>query len=299
MVDFNDDVQLDSGQVEDRRGGRIPGGKLAVGGGGGIVALIVGVLFTVLGGGGGSGLGQLGALDGQVVGGSSSSSSEAVQSCRRGADADSREDCRVIGFINSVQAYWKGVFKAQGETYPLARTVLFSGQTDSSCGPASAETGPFYCPPDQRVYLDLGFFKQLQDDFGAKGGPFAQAYVIAHEYGHHVQNITGILDRVDRDRRTGPQSAAVRSELQADCFAGVWAAHAVETGFITNLRQQDINDALDAASAVGDDRIQETFQGRVNRESWTHGSSEQRVTWFTKGFRAGSPNACNTFTGTV
>lgn len=296
MADFDDDVQLDTSQVEDRRGsggGRLGPGGVSVGGLG-IVGIIILVLMQVLGGGGGGSLPNLNDLNGTQVGGGADNSN-IQQECRTGADADRKEACRIVGFTNSIQKYWAGYFKAQGQQYTQARTVFFSGQVSTQCGVASSAVGPFYCPPDQRVYLDLGFFQELQSKFGAKGGAFAEAYVIAHEYGHHVQNLSGILDKVARDRSTGPQSAAVRSELQADCLAGVWAKHAVDTGYITNLTQQDIDEALDAASAVGDDRIQERMQGRVTPENWTHGSSAARKKWFGTGFNAGDPNACNTF----
>ena len=168
----------------------------------------------------------------------------------------------------------------------------------TGCGFASSQVGPFYCPPDRGVYIDLDFFEELQSRFGAGGGPFAQAYVIAHEYGHHVQNLLGTLDRV-KQGETGPESAAVRSELQADCYAGVWAANAVSTGLLEKLTQADINQGLDAAAAIGDDRIQEATQGQVNPERWTHGSSEQRRRWFSRGYENGKPAACDTFSGSI
>ncbi len=309
MVDFDDNAQLDSSQIEDRRGRRgVPRGRggIAVGGGGlGIIGVILALLFGggVLGGGGDGGLGGLSSLDGTSIGpgaaGEGAGAGEVQTECRNGADADAREDCRMLAFINDIQRYWRAEFRQLGETYRPATTVLFSGSTQSACGPATEQTGPFYCPADQKIYLDLGFFRTLQDQYGARGGPFAQAYVISHEYGHHVQNLLGILDQIQSDRRTGPQSAAVRSELQADCFAGAWAANAGQGVIGFDVSQAEIADALDAAAAVGDDRIQETFQGRVIPESWTHGSSDQRRFWFNAGFQAAGPQACNTFKGRV
>jgi uncharacterized protein len=176
--------------------------------------------------------------------------------------------------------------------------VFFSGQVNTECGTADSQVGPFYCPRDNLVYIDLGFFDELQSRFGVGNAVFTQAYVLAHEYGHHVQNQLGVLDKIAGDRQ-GPESLSVRSELQADCYAGVWAAHAVETGIVEQLTQADINDGLDAAAAIGDDRIQQQTQGQVNPETWTHGSSEQRRRWFSQGYEKGRPAVCDTFSGSI
>ncbi len=272
-----------------------PGG-LAVGGGGvGIAVLVVYLLISLLSGG--NALGQLAPLDNQQVG-QGDSPGEVSTACRTGEDANERQDCQIVAVVNSVQAFWDGVFQRSGRRYPYVDTVFFTDEVQTGCGFASSEVGPFYCPRDQQVYVDLGFFDELQSRFGAGGAPFAQAYVIAHEYGHHVQNQLGALDRIGSDTQ-GPESRAVRAELQADCYAGVWAANAVKGGLIEELSQADINDGLDAATAVGDDRIQERTQGQVSPETWTHGSSEQRRRWFSRGYEQGRPAACDTFSGSI
>ena len=292
---FRRGARLDTGQVQDVRGRGLSGGGLAMGGGGlGIVVLVVYLLFAVLGSEGG--LGQLAPLDDQRVG-QGDTPGEVSTECQTGEDANTREDCRIVAVVNSVQKFWDGVFARSGKQYPYADTVFFTDQINTGCGLASSEFGPFYCPPDQLVYIDLGFLDELQSRFGA-GGDFAQAYVLAHEYGHHVQNQLGVLDGIRGDRQ-GPESKAVRSELQADCYAGVWAANAVSTGLIEQLTQDDVNEGLNAASAVGDDRIQEQTQGQVTPETWTHGSSEQRRRWFSRGYENGKPAACDTFSGSI
>jgi uncharacterized protein len=289
-VRFRRGASLDPSQVQDVRG-RGVGGPVAVGGGGiGLAALVIYLLVSALGGGTASGLDDLvGVPVNQGV-----PNTEALSDCTTGQSANESEDCRIVGIVNSVQAYWKAELARRGQDYVQAPTTLFDGAVSTGCGQATSDVGPFYCPPDRSVYVDLGFFDDLESRFGAKGGPFAQAYVLGHEYGHHIQNLTGVLDKV-RGERQGPESAAVRSELQADCYAGVWAANAAKTGLIEDVTDADITQALDAAAAVGDDRIQARTQGQVNPETWTHGSSEQRQKWFRTGFRAGDPGACDTF----
>jgi predicted metalloprotease len=279
---FRPGARLDPGQVSDRRGAGFGMGRgVALGGGGGLIGLVVVLLFA-LGGlsGGGGGDGGFG-LSGQGNG-------DLARKCQTGADANQHEECRIVAVVNSVQEYWSGAV----DGYRPANTVFFDAQVETGCGVASSAVGPFYCPADSQVYIDLGFYDELRQRFGAQGGPFAEAYVIAHEYGHHVQNLLGTNSRVEPGE--GPKSGSVRLELQADCYAGVWAAHAVETSLIEKLTNADIADGLDAAASVGDDRIQATT-GQVDRESWTHGSARQRQKWFSTGYRRGQPASCDTF----
>jgi predicted metalloprotease len=291
---FRKRAKLDPSQVGDRRGQRVGGAPMALGGGG-IVTLIIVVAIVLLGGNplGDGGLGPLGDLAGQTAG--TGPPAETLEHCQTGEDANQYEDCRILAVINSVQAYWteRGL-----RNYEPARTIFFDGGVSTACGNATSAVGPFYCPADRQVYIDLGFFDELQSQFGASGGDLAQAYVLAHEYGHHVQNLTGTLRRATSGD-TGPQSDAVRVELQADCYAGVWVGNALTTGFIEDITRADIRDALNAAGAIGDDRIQERTQGRVIPENWTHGSSEQRQSWLVRGIEGKSPNSCDTFKGRV
>jgi predicted metalloprotease len=290
-MSFNPNASLDPSQVTDVRGRGMGGGRgLAIGGGS--IGLVLAVVYLLLGGN----LNDIATQPG-VDYAPNESAANLAEVCKTGADANRREDCRILGYVNSVQAYWKDEFTRAGSQYQSANTVLFSGQVNTGCGAASTEVGPFYCPNDQHVYLDLGFFDELRTRFGAKGGPFAEAYVVAHEYGHHIQDLVGTLQGDHAD--SGAAGRSVRVELQADCFAGVWANHAAQTGFLNPLTNEDIANALDAAAAVGDDRIQQQVQGRVNPESWTHGSSAQRQHWFSAGYEGGSVDDCNTFSGGI
>jgi predicted metalloprotease len=294
---FRRGARLDTGQVRDVRGSRVGGaGGLAMGGGGiGIVVLVVYLLVSALSGGGGL-PGQLSPLDNQRVG-ENAAPSDLSQECKTGEDANQREDCRIVAVVNSVQKFWTGVFTSSGEQYKPSDTVFFTDAIDTGCGHATSQVGPFYCPADKLVYIDLGFFDELQQ-FGAEDTPFVESYVLAHEYGHHVQDQLGVLNRIGNDTQ-GPESRGVRSELQADCYAGVWAAHAVQTDLVVELTQQDINSGLDAAAAIGDDRLQEQTQGQANPETFTHGTSEQRRRWFSRGYETGKPAECDTFTGSI
>jgi hypothetical protein len=261
---------------------------MAVGGGGiGVLGLIVALLLGVdpsqlIG----QGSGASPYADGGTV-----TTSDLAERCRTGADADADEDCRIVALDNSLVDFWGGAI----EGFRPASTEIFSGGTQTGCGSATSAVGPFYCPPDEGIYLDLGFFDVLRTSYGARGGDFAQAYVLAHEYGHHIQTLTGQSERSRQlPEQTGPQGASTRLELQADCYAGAWAANASREGFLT-FDDTDVEEGLSAAAAVGDDRIQEASRGRVDPESWTHGSAEQRQRWFTTGLRSGDPGDCDTF----
>jgi predicted metalloprotease len=262
-------------------------------GGGGLLLVVVLSLLGVIDpssvlGGGGNGAAPGGSPDPAVS-----------STCRTGADANRDVRCRVIGTVNSVQDFWADELPRQGVRYQAARTRLYSGQTQSACGTASNAVGPFYCPTDKRVYIDASFFDELTTRFGADDGALAQEYVVAHEYGHHVQDLLGVLGAAQADAQ-GATSGSVRVELQADCYAGMWARGATSTQdaqgrtYLKPLTRQDIASALSAASAVGDDRIQSQARGQVDPESYTHGTSAQRQRWFTTGYQYGDLDRCDT-----
>ena len=296
-MSFNTGAQLDTSQVSSGGRGSSRGGVIMGGGAGGIVLLLLSLFFGQDLTGGAFDPGQITSQtqgDEQLDG-------KAFEDCKTGEDANNNDTCRIIGTVNSVQAYWGDALPADtNHQYRDATTVIYSGATQSACGTASNQTGPFYCPSDERVYIDAAFFNDLQQRYGADGGTLAQMYVVAHEYGHHIENIIGVLAEA-QDGQSGPESNGVRIELMADCMAGVWAMHASETtdaggvALIEPLTETDINSALSAAAAVGDDQIQKASTGSVNRESWTHGSSEQRQRWFLAGYKSGNVNDCDTF----
>jgi predicted metalloprotease len=281
---YRDNAQLDPSQMGGSRGG---GGKIAIGGGAGVIVLLL-ALF-------------LGINPGDLMGGTSSPQAEPsgtaaapYQQCTKGADISRDRECRVVAYTNSIQSYWAGAY----DGYQKIQVVPFTGQVSTACGTATSAVGPFYCPGDTTVYLDTGFFDELTSKLGAKGGDSAEAYVFAHEFGHHIQNLTGVMQKVQsQGQQTGPKSGGVRLELQADCYAGVWMNHTTKdpNSPIESLTQDDLNRAVDAAAAVGDDRIQERMQGQVNPESWTHGSAANRQKWLQTGFESGDPNTCDTF----
>jgi predicted metalloprotease len=270
--------RVGSQNIEDRRG--MSGGGMAVGGGlGGLVLVLL-----------------ISALTGQnpldVINTTGPASSEVSPG---GVPADDPQAEFVSVVLKDTEATWDKLFSASGQSYTAPVLVLFTGATQSACGLGQSAMGPFYCPADRKVYLDLSFFRELDDRFGAPGD-FAQAYVVAHEIGHHVQALTGVSDRMQAARqRAGEREAnalSVRQELQADCFAGVWGHYAANEGL---LEPGDAEEGLRAAAAIGDDRLQRQSKGTVVPESFTHGSSEQRVEWLRRGLESGRVDSCNTF----
>ena len=301
---FNPKARLDTGRVSNSGGGLgggrtsgipIPGGLAGGGIGGVIVTIIVVVLFMVLGGGGGGGTG--GSYDQGRMG-----DSKRYAQCKSGADANKSADCARVAVENSLYDFWKDTLPAQsGTAFHAEKGVrTFSGSVPTGCGNASAAVGPFYCPTDQTIYLDTTFFRDvLQGQLGGPSGAFVEPYVLAHEYGHHIQNLLGTMGKVKTQK--GAESDAVRLELQADCYAGMWAGAATDTQdstgavLISDLTEKDVREAIAAATAVGDDRIQQKSGGGVDSDQWTHGSAEERVRWFKKGYEQGTLDACDTF----
>lgn len=322
---YNDDARLDTGDVTDIRGsggsssgglgglggalgGALGGGGLGkLGGGAGILGVIIFLALQFFGGSGGatSALGQV-FRQGSAAGNPAGDNSQVQTECKSGADANSKLDCAVIADVNSIQNFWEKeigqvtIGAQRTSSYEPVDTVLFSGQVNTGCGAADSGAGPFYCPADKLVYIDITFYDDLTQQFGAEGGLAVDAYVLAHEYGHHVQDLLGIESQVKT--RQGADSDSVRLELQADCFAGVWLNHAStvpdDNGnvLIQDVTQDDLNRSLDAASRIGDDWIQKNLGGgNVDQNTFTHGSSKQRQKWFTTGYQSGDPNQCDTF----
>jgi predicted metalloprotease len=301
---FNPKARLDTGRVSDGGGGGgglggsgmrlpIPGGAK---GGGGIGALILIILIVVVNQcmGGGGGVTSGGAFDTSQV---AEGDTERYANCKTGADANEDEDCARIGVENSLRDFWADMF---GGDFEPATMRTFSGSVSTGCGNATSQVGPFYCPVDSTIYMDTSFFDEvLEQQLGGPEGAFVEPYVLAHEYGHHIQNLMGTMSKVKTQQ--GPRSDAVRLELQADCYAGMWARSAPQTmdgngdQLIAEITQQDAREAIKAAEAVGDDRIQEKTQGQVTEESWTHGSAESRMRWFQVGLSEGNLEACDTW----
>jgi len=296
---FNEGTRLDPNRVQRRGVGGSRGG-VAIGGGiGGIIIVILALIFGI----------DPSALNldsgTQGLGGAAGAQDDTAQqdfaaSCTTGADANADADCRVLAVIESLDAYWTDALPAAGFRHELPGVVIFDQATSSACGTASSATGPFYCPPDQKMYVDTTFFSSLAQ-FGFESGNLAEAYVVAHEYGHHVENELGVFDIADRSG-SGANSDSVKVELMADCLAGVWVGHAASTPdpdtgipFLEPITQEQLENALATAASVGDDRIQEAVQGEATPHTFTHGTSEQRTQEFTTGYTNGTVASCDAF----
>ncbi len=305
---LNENAQVDTSQVEDARGSGGGGGGLGgmiPGGRGGLVGAIITLLVVLAGGGTVIGSQMGGGGGGNAPSDNSSLSQECAST---NPDRTRQQDCRNVLYINSIQNFWTTELpQVAGKQYQKAPTEFFSQSVNTGCGQADSGVGPFYCPPDKKVYIDLTFYDELASRFGAKG-QFAQPYVLAHEYGHHIQTLLGTEAQVRRAQQRDPNNNqySIGLELQADCYAGVWAKHATETKdangqpIFTSVTPQDIQQALDAAAAVGDDTIQKKMgNGSVDESKFTHGTSAQRQQWFNAGFTSGNPGACDTFKGSL
>ncbi|MCZ7436523.1 neutral zinc metallopeptidase [Micromonospora sp. WMMC241] len=303
-MELNENARVDTSQVDDRRGSGGGGGGMGIpipgggGGRGGLVSIIIAVLVALVGGG----FGLNAATNGG--GGSEQGDNTSLEQKCSAEDALKQLDCRNTLYVNSIQAYWRTAMpEVFGEQYQPSKTVFFSQNVNTGCGAADSGVGPFYCPADDLVYIDLTFYKLLADQLGAEG-EFAQPYVLAHEYGHHVQDLLGTEAQMRRQQQRDPQNAnalSVKLELQADCYAGAWAKNATGTAddkgqkIFKSITDQDIQQAIDTAEKIGDDAIQQRSGRPVNPDEFTHGTSEQRKQWFTKGFSTGDPKACDTF----
>jgi predicted metalloprotease len=309
-MELNENAELGSGQVEDVRSGSSGGGGFFGGGGGlpipvggGRIGLIVTVVVLVgmvcLGGTFGTNL--LGGGSGPTANNTALATKCAKTNPNRFQDVD----CRNWLYVTSIQAYWTGATPQYfNKQYEPVTTRYFDRAVSTGCGQADSGVGPFYCPQDRHVYIDLTFYNELSNRFGAKG-EFAAPYVLAHEYGHHIQTLLGTEAKAKQGAQSGAGSSSVRLELQADCYAGVWANHATETkdasgaALFKSISEQDIQDAVDTAGAIGDDTIQKQAGGQVNPDKFTHGTSAQRKQWFSTGYNTGSPAKCDTFAASV
>ncbi|MEV1286298.1 neutral zinc metallopeptidase [Micromonospora sp. NPDC049679] len=303
-MELNENARIDTSQVEDRRGsgggGGLGGGIPIPTGKGGLVGLVVAVLVALVGGGFG--------INAATGGGGGQGDNAAIEQKCAANDALEQLDCRNALYVNSIQAYWQGALPQHfGQPYQQVDTVLFRSAVNSGCGQADSGVGPFYCPADRHVYIDLSFYDVLAQQLGASG-EFAQPYVLAHEYGHHVQTLLGTEAQMRRQQQRDPGNTnrlSVMLELQADCYAGAWAKNATGTAdaggqkIFKSISQTDIREGLDTAAAIGDDTIQKKSGGQVNESQFTHGTSQQRQQWFGRGYETGDPKSCDTFNGAV
>ena len=292
-MSFNDNIRLDPSRVRTSGVGR----KVAGAGGGSILGVLLILGFSYL-----TGI-DLTSLISSPSPSSSASSSVDVSTCATGADANARVECRMVATAQSLDEVWKAQLSAQGAgvSYELPDFQIFTGSVSTACGHATSAVGPFYCPGNSTVYLDLGFFDDMVSQYGASDSLLAQEYVVAHEWGHHIQNLQGVF-RTHDTRQTGEQGAGVRSELQADCYAGVWMHWASTTPdpatgspYLRTPTDEEVRGALQTAEAIGDDRLQAKYQGTTNPESWTHGRADQRATWLRKGLDTGDIATCDTW----
>ncbi len=286
-MEYRDNVNLDQSRVRYGGGGR-RGGGIAVGGGiGGVLVLLLALFF-------GGDLGDL--IGGTTTTTDSSQSDVSGADCTGEVNIDEKRDCRWGAYEVALTSYWESAFSSGFE--PISALQLFSGTTATACGTGTSEMGPFYCPGDTTIYIDEAYMGQLLTQLGTTRSDAAELYIVGHEYGHHISNLTGQMSKANASsKQTGEKSASVRLELQADCYAGVFFANTIKDpdSPIESVTQDDLNRIVDAARAVGDDHIQEQSGGFVNADKWTHGSSQMRQYWVAKGFQSGDPGTCDTF----